>query len=156
MTVSQIVRTRLNDAARLMNDLYRRSVEDSLDWDELNDRLKQSKIAAADHLIMKIRLLLNDRTVPEVSYETLRAAYESLCEAKKDFAKLDMLRRIEHARWVRFYTYFNWKYGKVNDEYRREDPMICEYEELTEDQKAYHDRAWDLIGELVKQLGDRR
>lgn len=67
-----------------------------------------------------------------------------------------MLRRIEHARWVRFYTYFNWKYGKVNDEYRREDPMICEYEELTEDQKAYHDRAWDLIGELVKQLGDRR
>jgi len=155
-TVSQIVRTRLNDAARLMNDLYRRSVEDSLDWDELNDRLKQSKIAAADHLIMKIRLLLNDRTVPEVSYETLRAAYESLCEAKKDSAKLDMLRRIEHARWVRFYTYFNWKYGKVNDEYRREDPMICEYEELTEDQKAYHDRAWDLIGELVKQLGDRR
>jgi voltage-gated potassium channel Kch len=155
-TVNQIVRTRLNDAARLMNDLYRRSVEESLDWDELNDRLKQSKIAAADHLIMKVRLLLNDRTVSDFDYKTFKAAYDSLLEAKKDPEKLDVLRRVEHARWVRFYAYNNWKYGKVRDIYRREGPMICEYEELTEDQKAYHDRAWDLIGELVKQLGDRR
>ena len=151
-TVNQIVRTRLNDAARLMNDLYRRSVEESLDWDELGDRLRQSKIAAADHLIVKIRLLLNDSSITVLDHGILSDAYDALCEAKKDPAKLDMLRRIEHARWVRFYAYYNWKYGEVKDEYRRENPMICEYEDMTEAQKAYHDRAWDLIGELAKQL----
>jgi hypothetical protein len=30
--------------------------------------------------------------------------------------------------------------------------MICSYDEMTESQKAYHDRAWDLIGELARQL----
>ena len=135
-----------------MNDLYRRSVKESLDWDELNDRLKQSKIAAADHLIVKIKLLLDGREITDLDYETFKAAYDSLCEAKKDPARLDELRRIEHARWVRFYAYYNWKYGKVKDPYKRENPMICEYDDMTEAQKAYHDRAWDLIGELAKQL----
>ena len=153
-TVNQIVRTRLNDAARLMNDLYRRSVTESLDWDELSDRLKQSKIAVADHLIMKIRLLLNDRTISDFDYSTFKAAYDALCEAKKDPAKLDVLRRVEHARWVRFYAYYNWKCGKTKDVYKRENPMICEYDDMTENQKAYHDRAWDLIGELAKQLSE--
>lgn len=153
-TVNQIIRTRLNDAARLMNDLYRRSVKESLDWDELNDRLKQSKIAAADHLIIKMRLLLNDQVITDLDYKTFKAVYDSLCEAKKDPAKLDMLRRIEHARWVRFYAYYNWEYGQVKDPYKRENPMICEYDDMTEAQKAYHDRAWDLIGEIARQLGN--
>lgn len=151
-TVNQIVRTRLNDAARLMNDLYRRSVDDSLDWDELGDRLKQSKIAAADHLLVKVRLLLNDRSVSVFDRETFLAAYEALKEAVKDPEKLDMLRRIEHARWVRFYAYYNWKYGEVKDDMKRENPMMVEYDDLTEDQKAYHDRAWELIGEIAKQI----
>lgn len=154
-TVDQIIRTRLNDAARLMNDLYRRSVEGSKDWDELSDRLKESKIAAADHLIMKIRLLLHDRTVSSIDHDILRDAYEALCEAKKDPAKLDELRRIEHARWVRFYAYYNWQFGKVKSIRRRENPMICSYDELNESQKAYHDRAWELIGELARQLENK-
>ncbi len=151
-TVNQIVRTRLNDAARLLNDLYRRSVKDSLDWDELSERLKQSKIATADHLMVKIRMLLNDDSISEINYDTIHAAYAALYEAKKDPAKVDMFRRVEHARWVRFYAYYNWKYGKIKNVAKRENPMICGYDELTDAQKAYHDRAWNLIGEIVKQL----
>ena len=97
-------------------------------------------------------MLLNDRIISDLDYKTFRDAYDSLCEAKKDPAKLDMLRRIEHARWVRFYAYYNWKYGARKDPYKRENPMICEYDDMTEAQKAYHDRAWDLIGEIARQL----
>jgi len=151
-TVNQIVRTRLNDAARLMNDLYRRQAEDSLDWDELSDRLQQSKIAAADHLIMKIRMLLNDKTISDLDYDVFKAADKVFCEAKKDPEKMDMFRRIEHARWVRFYTFYNWKYGDVRDSSKREDPKICDYDALSDEQKAYHDSAWELIDEITKQL----
>ena len=80
------------------------------------------------------------------------AAYEALKEALKDPDRLDMLRRIEHARWVRFYAYCNWRHGTVKDPEKHENPMICEYEELSEDQKAYHDTAWELIEEIAKQL----
>ena len=30
--------------------------------------------------------------------------------------------------------------------------MICEYEDLSEEQKAHHDNAWELIGEIARQL----
>ena len=151
-TVDQIVRTKLNDAARAMNDLYRKSVKDSLDWDELSDQLKQSKIAVADHLYMKIRILLNRRKITSLNRKTCTAAYNAYCKLKEDPAELDKLRRIEHARWVRFYAYYNWSYGdKRNDKHHR-NPMIRRYEVLTEGQKAYHDRAWELIGEMARQL----
>jgi hypothetical protein len=135
-----------------MNDLYRKSVEDSLDWDELSDQLKQSKIAAADHLYMKIRLLLEGKRVSDLDSENCQAAYDAYREARKDPAALDRLRRIEHARWVRFYAYYNWGYGDRRNDRRHENPMMRRYDMLTEGQKAYHDRAWELIGEMAKQL----
>lgn len=151
-TYDQIVRTKLNDAARAMNDLYRKSVDESLDWDELSDQLKQSKIAVADHLYMKIRILLRERNMPVLDRENCHAAYKAFCSAKKDPAALDRLRRIEHARWVRFYVYYNWNYGEKRNDRCRENPMIQVYEQLNERQKAYHDRAWELLGEIARQL----
>lgn len=153
-TVNQIVRERLNEAAVLMNDLYRRSVPVSLDWDDLSDRLKQSKIAAADHLLMKVRYLLGDRTISSVDRNTFSLAYEAFCSAKEVPAQLDAMRRIEHVRWARFYAYYNWRYGKVKDITKHENPMICDYDDLSDEYKAHHDHAWELIGEIAKQLGD--
>lgn len=151
-TVDEIIRARLNDAARTMNDLYRKSVEDSLDWDELNDQLKQSKIAVADHLFNKIRILLRGKAVSGLDWEICQAAYEAYCEAKNNPEELDKLRQIEHARWVRFYVYYNWTYGKKRNDVLHENPMIQRYQDLTDSQKAYHDRAWELLGEISKQL----
>ena len=151
-TVNQIVRTRLNDAAVAMNDLYRKSVEDSLDWDDLSDQLKQSKIAAADHLFMKVRILLKEGPVSTLDWENCRAAYENYCKAKEDPEMLDRLRRIEHARWARFYVYNNWTYGPKRNEILHQSPMIRRYDNLTEDQKKYHDRAWELLDEISRQL----
>lgn len=151
-TVDQIVKTRLNDAAIAMNDLYRKSVDDSLDWEELSDQLRQSKIAAADHIFMKVRILLNGKPVSSLDSENCRAAYEAWCRARKNPAELDKLRRIEHARWARYYVYCNWNYGEKRNDRRHENPMINMYDRLTDGQKAYHDRAWELLGEMAKQL----
>lgn len=151
-TVNQIVRTRLNDAAVAMNDLYRKSVVDSLDWDELSDYLKQSKIAAADHLFMKVRVLLKEGPLSALDSRTCRKAYDEFCRLRNDPEKLDELRRIEHARWARFYVYYNWTYGEEYDEALRTSPMIRKYGDLTEEQRSYHDKAWELLYEISKQL----
>ncbi len=151
-TVNQIIRTRLNDAARIMNDLYRKSVEDSLDWEELPDQLRQSKIAVADHLFMKVRILLNGKRVSSIDLENCQEAYDAYRRLRLDPLWLDILRRIEHARWVRFYVYNNWTYGEKRSDDRRESPMIQDYDSLSDAQKEYHDRAWELIGEIAKLL----
>ena len=147
-TINQIVRAKINDAAVAMNDLYRQSVENSLEWDELSDQLKQSKIAAADHLFMKVRVLLKGHPVSEMDWMNCVAAYKVYCLAKEDPDVRDKFRRIEHARWVRFYSYYNWSYGHKRNDRQRINPMICDYEKLSDTQKAYHDKAWELIGEI--------
>lgn len=148
-TVNQIVRTMLNEAARLMNNLYRSSVRESLSWDELSDRLRQSKIAAADHLFMKVRVLLGDMTITGLDRETLLTASDMLELNRRDPEKVDSLRRIEHARWARFYAYYNWKYGPARSEALHEDPKLREYDDLEEAEKAYYDSAWELIREIA-------
>lgn len=150
-TINQIIRTRLNDAARTMNDLYRKSVEDSLDWEELGDQLQQSKIAAADHLLIKIRILLGENVASDLSIDSFRAAFRAFRAARKNAGVLDDLRHIEHERWIRFYTYYNWSYGPETDNDLRENPMITEYSSLSESQRSYYDTAWELLGEIGRE-----
>ena len=126
-------------------------MEESLDWDELSDQLQQSKIATADHLPVKIRILLGENVASRINNKALRDSHRAFRAARKDASVLDDLRKIEHARWVRFYAYYNWSYGEENDDVLREDPKICEYEKLSEEQKAYYDRAWELLGEISRQ-----
>ena len=151
-TVDQIVRTRLNDAARTMNDLYRSSVKNSLDWDELPDQLRQSKIAVADHIYNKVKILLGRQETFDFNWENIQAAYEAFCRAERDPEQIDRLRHIEHARWVRFYVYYNWRYGEKRNNKWHENPMITSFDHLTEDQKAYHDRAWKLLKKIADKM----
>ncbi len=52
------MRTTLNRAAIMINELFRKSVSyPTLRWEELDDLHRESKISAADHLLMKIRIL---------------------------------------------------------------------------------------------------
>lgn len=66
-TPNQIMRTELNKAAIIINDIFRKSVSyPTRSWEDLDDLHRESKIAAADHILMKIRVLLDDETITEV------------------------------------------------------------------------------------------
>lgn len=150
-TPEHIMGTVLNQVAIRMNDLYRsRHPEDSLDWDELDDYLRQSKIAASEHMFAKVRMLLGDTALEDLSTETFAKAWEVYKENIKDPAVLDEYRQIEHRRWLRFYVYYNWSYGPVHDEEERKDPRIRPYNELDPRMVRYFDDAWELIGELAR------
>ncbi len=143
-----IIRTGLNRVAVAMNDLYREDHPDALDWDELDDYLRQSKIAASEHVFTKVRILLDDENVKQLDAETLKKAFNVYKENSKDPAKLDLYRKIEHERWLRFYCYYNWTYGPVYSQELRHDPRVCPYEELSPEDKRHGDYSWELIGRL--------
>lgn len=83
-TPNQIMRTTLNKAAVTINEIFRRSVSyPTLSWDELDDFHRESKIAAADHLLMKIRILLDDETITEYTAELLKKHMRNIAIRKE-------------------------------------------------------------------------
>jgi len=152
-TPNQIMRTALNQAAIMINEIFRRSVSyPTLSWEDLDDFHRESKISAADHLLMKIRVLLKDETITEFSSEIVEKAYQVYCDSKKTESALDMYRRLDHMRWLRFYTFYNWSYGPVRNDSERQHPMLCAYHELNWEQKRERDAAWELLGSMKVEL----
>lgn len=152
-TPNQIMRTSLNKAAITINDIFRRSVDyPTLSWEDLDDFHRESKISAADHLLMKVRILLQDETIIELTPDVVGRAYKEYCETKKDRLVEDGYRRLDHMRWLRFYTFYNWSYGEVRDDGARQHPMLCPYQDLTEGQKRERDAAWELLGSIAAEL----
>lgn len=152
-TLRQIMRTDLNRAAIAINDIFRRSVSyPTLDWDELDDFHRQSKIDAADHLLIKIRVLLKDESITSLSASAAEMAYQKYCETKSVETIKDSYRRLDYMRWFRFYIFYNWSYGPVRDDAERQHPMLCGYEKLTPEQKKERDAAWELLGLVSNEL----
>ena len=153
-TLRNIMRADLNRAAIAINDLFRRDAPfPTLDWDELDDFLRQSKIVAADHLRMKVRFLLEDEALTDLSLADVERAYRKYRETRSVESLNEDYRRLDHMRWLRFYVFYNWCYGSVHDDDAREDPMIRPYEDLAPDQKRKRDAAWELLGRLPEELG---
>ena len=63
-----------------------------------------------------------------------------------------LLRKLDHMRWLRFYTFYNWSYGPVRDDGARQHPMLCPYAELTPEQKVERDASWELLGRIFAEL----
>lgn len=149
-TPNQIMRTALNKAAITINEIFRKFVSyPTLNWEQLDDFHRESKIAAADHLLMKVRILLKDETITEFTAYTIEKAYAKYCETKSSEPMLEMYRRLDHLRWLRFYTFYNWSYGSVRDDDAKQHPMLCPYTELTSEQKRERDAAWELLGSIA-------
>jgi hypothetical protein len=152
-TQQQIIRTSLNKAAVMINDIFRRSVSyPTKDWDDLDDLHRQSKIAAADHLLMKTRVLLEDEGITELSADAVKKAYDRYCKTKSSEAARETYRKLDHMRWLRFYIFYNWRYGPFRHDGERQHPMLCRYEELTPEQRQERDAAWELMGMISAEL----
>ena len=136
-----------------MNEIFRRSVNYSaLSWERLDDLHRQSKIVAADHLLMKTRILLKDETITKLTVSAVKEAYNQYCESKSSEEARKMYRKLEHMRSYRFYAFYNWNYGLIRDDTERQHPMLRPFEELTEEQQQERDAAWELMGRLYGEL----
>jgi hypothetical protein len=152
-TPEQILRTKLNEAAITINDLFRKSVSHSTkSWEELDDFHRESKIAAADHLLMKSRILLKDESITRLTAYVLSRAYRRYVDTKEREGMQEQYRKIDHLRWMRFYTYYNWEYGPKRDDRKKQHPMLRPYEELTKEQQKERDLTWELMDNISVEL----
>ena len=142
-----VMKDELNRQAVLMNEIYNEGAARPTPWGELSPFLRQSNIAAADHLIVKARYLLGDESLTELSRELLRRAYERF---REEYAREpDRLLEMEHRRWMRFYQMYNWRYAPERDDVRRLHPLLLPYGELSDEVRRRDAYAWEMLGRLA-------
>lgn len=142
-TMRSFVRDDINKLAVTLNDLYNKESDKTVAWDDLSDHAKRSNIAAADHMIVKVRYLLDDDSITELTEQNCRRAYDMFSSA--DPEKRDICREMEHRRWVRFHLMYNWTYSAERDDLMRRHPSMLPYSELSEEDKEKDAYAWDML-----------
>ena len=146
-TPELVLQEQLTQAARTIHRIYCDGVGGNAPaWNQLTEFLRQSNIAAADHLLTKIRILLADPTIPTVTAENCRAAYARYQSCSPE--QKEIFRRIEHRRWMRFHSLYNWRFASVRNNAAREHPMMVPYDALSPANQVKDDYAWELLGQL--------
>ena len=150
-TAQLVLRDRLSKAARIMHRIYRESTGSTAPaWEQLSEFLRQSNIAAAGHLLTKIRMLLQDDSIRAITPENCRAAFLRYRELNRE--QKEVCRQIEHLRWMRFHSMYNWRYAPVRNNAAREHPLMLGYGQLEKYQQEKDDYAWELLDQLAAAL----
>ena len=150
-TADLVMGTQLTETARLMHRIYADSADYEVPlWEQLSDFLQQSNIAAADHLLTKVRLLLKDDSITALSKAVCTKAYQVYTDTREQRA--EEYRETEHLRWMRFHSLYNWDYAPVRDNTARLHPLMQPYHMLPRSEQLKDDYAWELIGKLAEKL----
>ncbi|MBR6476968.1 MAG: hypothetical protein IKS85_00835 [Lachnospiraceae bacterium] len=146
LTREVVMQEKLNQMAVRMNEHYRQKTGAGQSWTELSEFHRQSNIAAADHVLTKIRLLLPKEHVTQATPEYRSMAFEQFRALGEE--QREACRWIEHKRWVRFHVVYNWSHAVERDNLLRHHPLLIPYEELTQEEQALDDAAWEILGEM--------
>jgi hypothetical protein len=146
LTPEFVLKDAVNRSAILMNDIYNKGSANPVAWKDLSHFLRQSNIAAADHLIVKARYLLDDEDILELSDEVCRKAYARYREIYPQ--KAEELQEFEHRRWLRFYELYNWEYDPKRDNAMRRHPMMLPYDKLSPEEQKKDAYAWEMLDKV--------
>lgn len=149
ITPEFVMKDEINRRAVLLNDIYNEGADHPVSWRDLTPFLRQSNIAAADHLIVKARYLLDREDLTELTAEDCRLAYGRFRELYG--LQAEILQEMEHRRWMRFHQMYNWRFDPVRNNALRRHPLLIPYDQLPETEKKKDAFAWEMLGRLAER-----
>nr|MCR4924093.1 hypothetical protein [Lachnospiraceae bacterium] len=159
LTPAFVLHNRLTDMALCRHEMFRfYSGEDIGMWEDISSLAKDMNYSATDHISIKVRIALGNEAphspFDEISSEILRkaaAVYHSADEKEKA-----RFLALEHERCLRFYKIHNYRFGEKTDDNARTSPLVCSFEELSEQKKMVAETGWMLLDELASHKEARR
>ena len=143
-----VLRKELDRDAIILNNLYlKQQGRSSPTWEELSAFLRRSNLASADHLPVKMRILLGEDIPLQASKDLFAKAFQKWKEEWP--SKKDTFRWIEHERWLRFYLMYNWQYAEKRNVEKRLHPEIKTFDLLSGEAQAKDDNSWKMLGTLA-------
>ena len=129
---------------RAMHEIYRQSYPDNAPcWEALNDFTRRSNLAVADHIAVKIRLLLQDPALTKITASHCASAYAIWRSA--DVPTRQAYLALEHQRWMRFHSLYNWRYSPVRNNAARLHPEMRPFEDLPASEQEKDAYSWQLL-----------
>lgn len=147
ITAEFVMKDALNRRAAALNEIYNANSPNGAKWEDLGWFLRQSNIAVADHLAVKVRYLLEDESILEVTPEICARAYERFLAASPE--EKELMKEMEHRRWMRFHWMYNWQYAPERDNDKRQHPLLIPYGELETSEQDKDSYAWEMLGKLA-------
>ncbi len=111
-------------------------------WEQLDEGLKDSNRQQADHISVKLRAI--GRTL-----EQYAIAPHAFTEDE-----VELLAKMEHARWNAERFLAGWRFDPTKDNARKRSPYLVEWDRLPEEIKEYDREAVRNIPKLFRKSGD--
>lgn len=106
------------------------------DWARQSNFIRYSNVAQADHIPVKLRILLG-----EDASENAGARAEQIFDGLSEDKRLE-LAELEHIRWARYHFMNNWAYAPVRDNARRRHPLLVPFRELSDEDQRKDEAVW--------------
>ncbi len=116
------------------------------DWAALDAFKRNSNVAQADHMSVKIREVLG--TDAPIDADALRA-YKRAYEMKPPAEKKKLM-ELEHDRWMRFHIFHGWRYDPVRDDRAKRHNLLVPYDQLPDGQWIKDEDAFTMIPEILE------
>ena len=147
MAPDRVMRMRDQLTARRLNHIYEEAFgSEHVPFASLSPFLQRSNLASADHLAVKLRLLLKENGPVAVTQENCARAYRAYLAL--DNGEKTVCRKIEHLRWCRFHTVNNWRHAPERDNERRLHPALVPFDDLPLREQEKDDISWEVIGKI--------
>ena len=111
-------------------------------WSELPETYREASRRQADHIDVKLRAI-GSRPVPRGSAPPFFFSED----------EVELLARLEHARWMAERVVDGWRYGPVRDDARRIHDLLVPWEQLAENARERDRIAVRAIPTLLERVG---
>lgn len=115
------------------------------DWSQLSSFLRNSNIAQADHIPVKLCLMGLSEKINFLSKEEFDEIFHTM-----PFERREELAEIEHIRWSRYLYINNWKYSETRSNADKLHPCLLPYTELSDALKAIDLESYKNLYEIIK------
>ena len=146
-SIDMIEGRRTDTLARTIHEKYRAELKKEspadVGWHYLDETLKDSNRAQADHIPVKLRAV----GIPwkEAVEDAKSGHLDRMLETH-----VELLGRMEHNRWIAERLLNGWRYGPVRDDKRKLHPHLVSWDELPEYIKEYDRNAIRNIPDWIK------